>query len=96
MEYTNIIYPLISIFLTLTIGIIIGLGVSFYKFKDEINSLTDELDAKQKDLEEWINRWRNLYDDDDDEILSECCGRKIKEGTDLCCKCNEHTGIDNI
>ena len=32
----------------------------------------------------------------EEEILSECCGRKIKEGTDLCSKCNEHTGIHNI
>ena len=94
MEYTNIIYPLLSIFLTLNIGIIIGIGVSFCRGKEEINALTKELDAKDAALEEWINRWRNLYDDDE-EILSECCGRKIKEGTDLCCKCNEHTGIDN-
>ena len=32
---------------------------------------------------------------EDDEIISECCGYKIMEGTDLCSKCKEHTGIDN-
>ena len=31
----------------------------------------------------------------DDELLSECCGMKRTEGTDLCSKCNEHTGQHN-
>ena len=64
MEYTNIIYPLLSIFLTLTIGIIIGIGVSFYRCKEEIDAITAELDAKDAELEGWINNWKNKYDDD--------------------------------
>ena len=31
----------------------------------------------------------------DPELLSECCGYKIMEGTDLCSKCKEHTGQHN-
>ena len=51
---------------------------------------------KNKEIEK--NKYfKDLFTDKyvDDELLSECCGRKITEGTDLCSQCNEHTGQDN-
>tara|TARA_R110000824_G_scaffold129820_2_gene291407 strand:- start:86 stop:391 length:306 start_codon:yes stop_codon:yes gene_type:complete len=95
MEYTNIIYPLLSIFLTLTIGIIIGIGVSFYRCKEEINALNAELDTKDAELEGWTNNWKNKYDDDDDDSMwYSCCGIEmtgILEDIRRCPKCGENT-----
>ena len=53
----------------------------------------------KKELDAWQNfldKIAEVQNETEEEILSECCSRKIKEGTDLCSKCNEHTGIDNI
>ena len=50
---------------------------------------------KAQDIARQISK-ANDPQETEEEILSECCGRKIKEGTDLCSECLEHTGIHNI
>lgn len=40
-----------------------------------------------------MGNWMQPTDPWPDEILSQCCGEKLREHTDLCSLCLEHTGL---
>ena len=61
----------------------------------EIISEKTIVQSGKNDQVEYICKLPNFIKDKiwvEEEILSDCCGYSIAEGTDLCSKCKEHTG----
>ena len=63
MEYINTVQPLLSIFISLSIGLFFGAFWMFCLMAKHENKLTKELDSKSKLLDTYIN----IYENDDYE-----------------------------
>ena len=65
MEYINIIEPLGIIGISLGVGFFMGAYWMFLVMCKTERNILKELDAKNKDLEQWKNQWANKYIDED-------------------------------
>jgi hypothetical protein len=43
---------------------LIGCIGTLYAIAKEHKAIQEELDAKNKELQEWIEKWKNIYDDE--------------------------------
>jgi hypothetical protein len=79
----------------MTTIILIGLGVVIGMYITTQIAEHIETRIRHKKFKENFEKYPELYPDP--ELLSECCGYKIIEGTDLCSnpECLEHTGVHN-
>lgn len=64
MEYTSIFEPLLIIWLSICLGLLIGSLATLYVSAKDHRAINKELDAKNKELQEWIDKWKNIYDDE--------------------------------
>lgn len=64
MTYTSIFEPLLLITLCICLGLLIGCIGTLYAIAKEHKAIQEELDAKNKELQEWIEKWKNIYDDE--------------------------------
>ena len=63
MEYTNVIQPIMVIFVSFGIGVTLGAFWMFWLLSTENNSMKKELDSKTRRLDSY----ENIYEDDDYE-----------------------------
>tara|TARA_R110002051_G_scaffold306454_1_gene377022 strand:- start:412 stop:651 length:240 start_codon:yes stop_codon:yes gene_type:complete len=64
MEYTNYFTPILFIFLTLLLGILIGCIASLWYKAKEMKETTKELDKFRELYFEELDKWKDKYDDD--------------------------------
>jgi len=63
MEYTSLFEPLLCICLSICLGILIGCIATAYTSVKELAAINEELDAKNEELREWIDKWKNTDND---------------------------------
>ena len=64
MEYHNIFEPLLCIFLSMIVGVLIGTIFTLVKLSKEQKSLYNELDKFRGLYFAEIDRWKNKYTND--------------------------------
>ena len=67
MTYTSWFEPMLFIFLSLTLGLLIGSVFTLWTTMKETKAINEELNAKNRELKGWVDRWKNKYTDDDPE-----------------------------
>ena len=65
MEYTNIFEPMMLIFLSMLLGILIGSISAFYLIVKDNRDIKNELDKFRKLYFHELDKWKNKYIDDD-------------------------------
>ena len=62
MEYTSLFEPMLCICLCLCLGFLIGCISTLCVTAKENKAINEELEAKNIELQEWIDRWKKIYD----------------------------------
>tara|TARA_R100001530_G_scaffold124274_1_gene92437 strand:+ start:372 stop:578 length:207 start_codon:yes stop_codon:yes gene_type:complete len=66
MEYNSLFEPLLCIFLSLTLGLLIGCIATAYASSKELGAINKELNAKNKELKCWVDKWKDKYTNDEE------------------------------
>ena len=67
MEYTSLFEPMLCIFLSLCLGMLIGCIATAYASAKELGAINKELNAKNEELRQWVDKWENIYFRCDDD-----------------------------
>ena len=65
MEYTNIFEPMLLIFLSMLLGLLIGSISTFYVIAKDTKETKNELDKFRELYFHEIDKWKNKHVDDD-------------------------------
>ena len=79
MEYTNIFEPMMLIFLSMLLGVLIGSISAFYLIAKDNREIKNELDKFRELYFHEIEKWKNKYVDDDpcDRFNNQIVGGKL-------------------
>lgn len=66
MEYNSLFEPLLCIFLSTCLGVLIGCIATAYASAKELGAINKELNAKNKELKSWVDKWKDKYSNDEE------------------------------
>jgi len=67
MEYNSLFEPLLCICLSIILGMLIGCISMMWITAKDIAEINEELNAKNKELQVWIGKWKDKYTNDGED-----------------------------